>query len=47
MLQFIVLGHEVGEHFRELFDLRGQFELLDQAISVLFELLWFELLIGK
>ena len=47
MLQLIVLGHEVGKHLGEVFDLRGQLELLDEAVRVLLKLLWFQFLVGE
>ena len=47
MLQLIVLGHEVGKHFGEVLDLRGQLELLDEAVRVLLKLLWFQFLVGE
>jgi len=46
VLELVVLGHELGQHSRELLDLRSQLELLDEAISVLFELLRLDLLVG-
>ena len=47
MLQLIVLGHEVGQHFGKLLNLRGQLELFDQAIRVLLQFLRLQLLIGE
>ena len=45
MLQLIVLGHEVGKHFGEILDLRGQLKLLDEAVRVLFQLFRLQLLV--
>ena len=47
MLQLVVLGHELGKHFSKLFDLRSQLEFFHEAIRVLFELLWLELLVSE
>ena len=46
MLQFIVLGHVGGKDFRECLNLRGQLKFSDEPVSVLFKLLWLDLLVS-
>ena len=47
MLQFVVLGHVGGKDSGECLNLRRQLKFFDEPVSVLFKLLWLELLVSK
>ena len=46
MLQFVVLGHELGQNLGELLYLRRQLQLANQPIRVLLQLFWFDFFIS-
>ena len=46
VLQFVVLWHVGGKDFGECVNLRCQLKFSDEPVSVLFELLWLDLLVS-
>ena len=46
VLQFVVLWHVGGKDFGECLNLRCQLKFSDEPVSVLFELLWLDLLVS-